>query len=63
MRALITGAADGIRRALSFACGRAGYNVLGVDIDEARSLHTSTGLEAMASSIDSCRPIFPTVCR
>ena len=44
-RCLITGAADGIGRALAFRLGAAGYEVVGVDRDEARAAATSEALE------------------
>ncbi len=46
MQALITGAADGIGRELAFCCGRAGYDILGVDVDKARSIQTAADLAA-----------------
>ncbi len=44
MRALITGAADGIGRALAERCVAAGYAVLGVDVDAERSAQTAAAL-------------------
>lgn len=46
MRAAITGAADGIGRALAFAFGRAGYAVTGIDVDAERSEAAARALEA-----------------
>ncbi|MBI1295407.1 SDR family NAD(P)-dependent oxidoreductase [bacterium] len=46
MKALITGAADGIGRALAFACGQADYDIVGVDVDEARAHQTASDLDA-----------------
>lgn len=52
MRALITGAADGIGRALANVCGHVGYEVVGVDIDEMRSRQCVAELQAAGCSAD-----------
>lgn len=41
---VITGAADGIGRALALRYGRAGYRVLGIDVDAGRAAHTTREL-------------------
>ncbi len=51
MRCVITGAADGIGRALAETFGRAGYAVTGVDVDEQRSMQTRDDLEALGIDI------------
>lgn len=52
MQALITGAADGIGRALAEQCVRKGYAVLGVDVDEERSAQTATQLRSLGGEVD-----------
>ena len=46
MQALITGAADGIGRALALRCAQAGYAILGVDVDGERSAQTQAEITA-----------------
>jgi short-subunit dehydrogenase len=41
---LITGAADGIGRALAFEFAKHGYHILGIDFDAERSAHTQSEL-------------------
>ncbi|MBX3000421.1 MAG: SDR family NAD(P)-dependent oxidoreductase [Caldilineaceae bacterium] len=50
-RAMITGAADGIGRALAEYCAGAGYSILGVDVDAARSAVTGRDLQAQGAQI------------
>lgn len=50
-QALITGAADGIGRALAEQCARAGYSILGVDVDRERSAATTADLQAQGAHI------------
>lgn len=50
-RALITGAADGIGRALAEQAIRAGYAVVGVDIDGDRAAATAATLQAQGGEI------------
>lgn len=45
-RCVITGAADGIGRALAIRFGQAGYSILGIDVDRDRALHTQALLSA-----------------
>ena len=47
--ALITGAADGIGRALALALARQGYAITGVDVDAARADAVTTELRALGS--------------
>lgn len=56
-RCAITGAADGIGRALAFAFGRAGYAIHGVDFDAERAAETAgelaaAGIEARFTQAD-----------
>ena len=51
MRCVITGAADGIGRALAERFGRADYAVTGVDVDEQRSKQTRDELKALGIDI------------
>lgn len=44
MKAVITGAADGIGKALAAACADAGYEVVGVDVDAERAADTEAEL-------------------
>jgi NAD(P)-dependent dehydrogenase (short-subunit alcohol dehydrogenase family) len=48
---VITGAADGIGRALAERFGRADYAVTGVDVDEQRSKQTRDELKALGIDI------------
>ncbi|MCZ6598000.1 MAG: SDR family NAD(P)-dependent oxidoreductase [Planctomycetota bacterium] len=50
IRCAITGAADGIGRALALRFGRAGFQVHGVDVDAERSERTRGELEALGVS-------------
>jgi NAD(P)-dependent dehydrogenase (short-subunit alcohol dehydrogenase family) len=51
LRCVITGAADGIGRALAERFGRADYAVTGVDVDEQRSKQTRDELKALGIDI------------
>jgi short-subunit dehydrogenase len=50
-RALITGAADGIGRALAEQTARTGYSILGVDVDAERSAATVAALQGQGAEI------------
>lgn len=47
---LITGAADGIGKALAFRFGQAGYQVMGIDVDEEKAWRTKQ--EAIEAGLD-----------
>lgn len=49
---LITGAADGIGKALAFRYAQAGYRILGVDVDAARAAHTANDLNHSGFAAD-----------
>lgn len=51
-RVLITGAADGIGKALAIKYGSAGYHVVGVDVDAIRALATHTSLKTSGFSAE-----------
>jgi hypothetical protein len=48
---VITGAADGIGRALALAFAAAGYQITGIDVDPARSAATTTALKAQGAQV------------
>ncbi len=49
---LITGAADGIGRALAFAFAGAGYRITGVDVDAERATATTAALRAQGATVE-----------
>jgi short-subunit dehydrogenase len=51
MEALITGAADGIGRALAERCADTGYSIRGIDVDGDRSAQTEADLRARGVEI------------
>jgi hypothetical protein len=48
---VITGAADGIGKALAHAFAQAGYAITGVDVDAARAAQTQNELQAMGANV------------
>lgn len=54
-RCVITGAADGIGRALALEFARAGYEIVGIDRDEARAARTQADVEAAGGTASFLR--------